>query len=325
MSATCRAQSVDEQSGELTVSTTGDARDLLAHVAAGGGNLLIVGRPGTGKTTLLKELVAAPAGRGGRRHRFFFDLGIKSRDESVADFITRALAPYMHIEAAYVFPVFCYFTRAGSVLCALDGFDEAVPEMTPAGLLDLFTEVAQVLSAESAVVMTSRVSFLEDSPQVRRLLDGTSLMSEQLAQQLHAQGVDPLRVPRFVVLRLRDDPGGGFLLAGQLRRQATTRTPAASRPAGAGQAGAGGLADLLWWHLTQIIPASLLPRAIEYFGLAFVRGITVFTLVELVNALGIAVFDGGQVEVGSFALRELFRAAAPQAPLPVSDWQLHSC
>ena len=62
-----------------------------------------------------------------------------------------------------------------------------------------------MLSAESAVVMTSRVSFLEDSPQVRRLLDGTSLMSEKLAQQLHAQGVDPLRVPRFSVLRLRDD------------------------------------------------------------------------------------------------------------------------
>ena len=90
-----------------------------------------------------------------------------------------------------MFPVFCYFTRAGSVLCALDGFDEAVPEMTQAGLLALFTEVAQVLSAESAVVMTSRVSFLEDSPQVRRLLDGTSLMSEKLAQQLHAAGRRP--------------------------------------------------------------------------------------------------------------------------------------
>ena len=90
-----------------------------------------------------------------------------------------------------MFPVFCYFTRAGSVLSALDGFDEAVPETTQEGLLALFTEVAQVLSAESAVVMTSRVSFLEDSPPARRLLDGTSLMPEKLAQQLYAQGVDP--------------------------------------------------------------------------------------------------------------------------------------
>ena len=163
----------DAQSGEMEVSSAGDARELLGHVAAGGGNMLIIGGPGSGKTTLLKQLAAAP-GSGGRRYRFFFDLSLKDRRTSrSADFVTRTLAPYMHVEAAYVFPVFCYFTRAGSVLSALDGFDEAVAETTQEGLLALFTEVAQVLSAESAVVMTSRVSFLEDSPPARRLLDGT--------------------------------------------------------------------------------------------------------------------------------------------------------
>src|SRR6266702_1251721 len=123
----------------------------------------------------------------------------------------------------------------------------------------------------SAVVMTSRVSFLEDSPQVRRLLDGTSLMSEKLAQQLHAQGVDPLRVPRFSVLRLRDDPAGGSLLAGQLRRQAES-AQAAAAGGGAEEAEAartGDLADLLWWHITRVIEPRLLPRSVGYFGLAF--------------------------------------------------------
>jgi hypothetical protein len=300
--------SVDDQSGELEVRSAGDARELLGQLAAAGGNLLIVGRPGTGKTTLLKQLVAAPASPGGRRHRFFFDLSLKDREESFADFAARTLAPYMHIEAAYVFPLFCYFTRAGSVLCALDGFDEAVPETTPPGLLALFTEVAQVLSAESAVVMTSRVSFLEDSPQVRRLLDGTSLMSEKLAQQLHAQGVDPLRVPRFSVLRLRDDAAGGSLLADQLRRQATA-AQAAGGAQPEGPASTGNLADLLWWHITQVAGPRLLPRMIEYFGLAFLRGVAVFPLVELVNALGIGAFAGGRVESETFRLRDLFRAA----------------
>jgi hypothetical protein len=306
---------VDEHSGEMDVSSAGDARELLTHVAAGGGNLLIVGRPGTGKTTLLKQLVAAPAGAGAHRYRFFFDLSLKDRGESFADFVTRSLEPYMLIEAAYVFPAFCYFTRSGSVLCALDGFDEAVPEMTPAGLLALFTEVAQVLSAESAVVMTSRVSFLEDSPQVRRLLDGTSLMSEKLAQQLHARGVDPLRVPRFSVLRLRDDPAGGSLLAEQLRRQggpAQAAAVAAGRGAQVREAASdNGLADLLWQHITHVAGPGLLPRVVGYFGLAFLRGVTVFTLVELVNSLGIGVFAGGQVDPGSFRLRDLFRLADP--------------
>jgi hypothetical protein len=304
---------VDEQSGEMEVSSAGDARELLGRVAAGGGNLLIVGGAGSGKTTLLKELAAAPAGAGARRYRFFFDLSLKDRHEPFAGFVTRTLAPYMAVEASYVFPAFCYFTRAGSVLCALDGFDEAVPEMTLAGLLALFTELAEVLSAESAVVMTSRVSFLEDSPQVRRLLDGTSLMPQKLIQQLHAQGVDPLRVPRFSVLRLRDDPAGGSLLAERLRCQAVS-AGAAADTAGGGADGeqaakSGDLADLLWWHITQVIEPRLLPRAVGYFGPAFLRGVTVFTLVGLVNELGIEAFGGGRVDAASFRFRDLFRAA----------------
>ena len=289
---------VDAQSGEMGVSSAGDARELLARLAAEGGNLLIVGRPGSGKTTLLKRLVAAPPGSGARRYRFFFDLSVKGRGEGFGDFVTRVLEPYMPVEAAYVFPAFCYFARAGSVLCALDGFDEAVPEMTLDGFLALFTEVAEVLSAESAVVMTSRVSFLEDSPQVRRLLDGTSLMSEKLVQQLHANGVDPLRVPRFSVLRLRDDEAGRSLLGEQLAGGAKV-----------GGSGAGELGELLWRHVTAVVEPGLLARVVEFFGLAFLRGVTVFTLVELVNELGIGVFDGGRIDFASFRLRELFRTA----------------
>ena len=297
---------VDERSGEMEVSTAGDARELLARVAKDGGNLLIMGGPGSGKTTLLKELVAAPPGISARRYRFFFDLSLKNKDESFADFVTRTLTPCIRVEAAYVFPVFCYFTRTGSVLSALDGFDEAVPDMTLSGLLALFSEVAQVLSAESAVVMTSRVSFLEDSPPVRRLLDGASLMSEKLAQQLHAQGVDPLRVPRFSVLRLRDHDAAGPLLAGQLRRQSTGLAQAADREADEAH-----LADLLWRHITQVVEPGLLPRVVNYFGLAFLCGATVFPLIELVNGLGMDVFDGGRADAGSFRLKALFRIADP--------------
>jgi hypothetical protein len=292
----------DERSGELTIRDAGPADALLASVAAEGGNLLIVGRPGTGKTTLLKHVVAGAAQASKRRYRFFFDLGVKTRAETFAEFVTRTLAPYMSIETAYVFPAFCYFARAGSVLCALDGFDEAVPEITQAGFLELFTELADVLSAESAVVMSSRVSFLEDSPQVRRLLDGTSLMSERLVQELHAQGVDPLRVPRFSVLKLRDAEDGRSLLTARLEGEL----------AGGGLGAIGGPADLaglLWRQIAQVAGPSLLPRVVEFFGLALLRGVTTFTLTELVNELGIAVFDGQRVGFGQFELAELFRIA----------------
>ena len=297
----------DGRTGEMTISATGNARDLTARLAGAGGNLLVIGPPGSGKTTLLKQLAITPPAEGARRYRFFFDLAAKSRQESFADFVTRTLAPYMTVESAYVFPAFCYLARAGSVLCALDGFDEAVPETTPAGLMTLFGDVAQVLSAESAVVMTSRVSFLEDSPATRSLLDGTRLISEKLAQQLHAEGVDPHRVPRFCVLRLHE-PETGSLLAAELRQQnrqppGITQSPGPVRSAD--------LADLLWRHICDVAGPDLVPALAGYFGLAFLRGITVFTLLDLVNDLGIGVFDRGRVEVAGFRLRDLFRTTAP--------------
>ncbi len=117
--------------GEMRITRGRDRVGAAGPVAASGGNLLIVGRPGSGKTTLLKQLVASAAQASARRYRFFFDLSIKGRGEPFAEFVTRTLAPYMSVETAYVFPAFCYFARAGSVLCALDGFDEAVPETDP--------------------------------------------------------------------------------------------------------------------------------------------------------------------------------------------------
>ena len=304
----------DERSGQMRICEAGTASALLQQVAADGGNLLIVGRPGSGKTTLLKQLVSSAAVAGARRYRFFFDLSIKGRSEAFADFVTRTLAPYMAVEAAYVFPVFCYFARAGSVMCALDGFDEAVPELTQAGFLELFTELSEVLSAESAVVMTSRVSFLEDSPQVRRLMDGTSLMSEKLIQQLHVQGIDPLRVPRFSVLRLQDEKSGGSLLGARLASELRPAGEAATARAGSagsldGSDSRGDLDDLLWRHILQVVEPVLLPRLVEFFGLAFLRSVTTFTLIELVNELGIAVFEGGRVGLDRFRLMALFRPA----------------
>jgi hypothetical protein len=122
----------DERSGEMRITAAGAAGELLEKVAAAGGNLLIVGRPGSGKTTLLKQLVAAAPRAGARRYRFFFDLSLKG-GEPFADFVARTLAPYMSVETGYVYPAFCYFARTGSVLCALDGVDEAVREVTQAG------------------------------------------------------------------------------------------------------------------------------------------------------------------------------------------------
>lgn len=293
----------DERSSEMTLSQLGDAIDLLSEVALTGGNLLIVGRSGSGKSTLLKRLVAAGRDSDLRRYRFYFDMSLKRKDESFEDFVTRTLADCMAVETSRVFDVFHYFARSGSVVCALDAIDEAVPETTLAGFLDLFAELSEILSAESAVVMSSRVSFLEDSPEVRRMLDGSALMSEKLVQHLHAQGVDPLKIPRFSALRLHDierDEGAAGTSPLELRL-ATTLGKEAPLP------------ELLWTHLEQVLAAAglsdQLPRIVEYFGNAALRGQTTFTLIDVCNALGIESFEDGRLAFEAFKLGPLFRPA----------------
>ncbi|HEY9469649.1 MAG TPA: SUMF1/EgtB/PvdO family nonheme iron enzyme [Propionibacteriaceae bacterium] len=295
----------DERSGEQRISRVGAADQLLDVLAADGGNLLIVGRSGSGKSTLLKQLVTRSALASRRRYRFYFDMSLKGRDEEFRDFVTRVLAPYMVVERAYVFNVFHYFARSGSVVAALDGIDEAVPEMTLDGFLTLFTELAQVLSAESVVITTSRVSFLEDSPQVRRLLDGTALVSEKLVQHLHAQGVDPLRVPRFSALRLHD----------VVPARATPASPLELRLArelGVAE-GRSHLSELVWAHIVQVAAGIDVNAIVAYFGAAFLAGQATFSLVDIVNELGIGLFEGGRLTYEAFRLGPLFRPVSGSA------------
>lgn len=288
---------VDERSSNMALSQVGDAYNLLLETVVSGGNLLVVGRSGSGKSVLLQDLVTAGQDTDVRRYRFYFDMRLKRLDETFPDFITRTLAPCMSVDRSKVFDVFHYFARSGSVVCALDGIDEAVTEHTLTGFVELFTELAQVLSAESTVVMSSRVSFLEDSPQVRRMLDGTALLPERLVQNLYAQGVDPLKIPRFSALRLHEN-----LSPLEVR---LTRALAVQEP----------LVDLLWRYVEHTAQkaglADRLPELIYFFGQAGLEGRRVFTLIELCNQLGVDCFTGGRIDFDSFRLRPLFQRVGP--------------
>lgn len=193
----------DPHTGESKVVQSEDASELLTRLACGSANVLVTGRPGSGKSTLLRSLALSP---GIRRFRFYFDLGLKPKDEPFSEYAARLLAPAMASDRSRAYDLFLYLIRSGTALCVLDAVDEGVEEPSPAGFLRLFTDLAAVLSAESAVVMSSRVSFLADSPQVRQLLDSGAGRSEQLVEQMYANGVDPSRVPHFHVVRLAE-PG----------------------------------------------------------------------------------------------------------------------
>jgi len=118
---------------------------------------------------------------------------------------------------------------------------------------------------------------------------------------------------RFSVLKVRDEEDGRSLLGQQLASQVGRgegREPGGVSERARGEVRGGeDLAELLWRHIGQVAAPELVPRVVEFFGPGFLRGTTVFGLVELVNGLGIGVFDDGRAELGSFGLRDLFRAA----------------
>ncbi|MFF1675940.1 SUMF1/EgtB/PvdO family nonheme iron enzyme [Streptomyces sp. NPDC058256] len=285
----------DTHTGESKVVQSEDAAELLTRLAGGSANVLVTGRPGSGKSTLLRSLALSPDIR---RFRFYFDLGLKPKDEPFSEYAARLLAPAMTSDRSRAYDLFLYLIRSGTALCVLDAVDEGVEEASPAGFLRIFTDLAAVLSAESAVVMSSRVSFLADSPQVRQLLDSGAGRSEQLVEQMYANGVDPSRVPHFHVVRLAD-PGATLL---ERRLTAELALPS-------GQT----LAGILGAHITRALSErgrpeleQRLPRA---FGHAFLADQTVFSFLDLHHLLGADAFTEGSLGLDTCVLAPLLRPA----------------
>ncbi|CAO5161697.1 AAA+ ATPase domain-containing protein [Frankia sp. AiPs1] len=321
----------DQSTGEMTVTEASDAVQILRRLVEASANALVIGGPGSGKTTLLKRLVVDGGPPAAHRYRFYLDMSLKEPDEDFGEFVTRVLRPYLDVPRNRVFDVFLYLIRSGSVLCVLDAIDEAVRGTSLAAFLDLFADVAQAMSAESTVVLASRYSFLADSPEVRRLLNSSSLISERIVQQLHAGGVDPLDLPRFSVIRLADltfRVGERSFQVSPLQLRLAQQTGRLARggsggsaptgrrlPNGAGEIGedAGSLAGLVAERFGQILAveglAELGPTLESYLGPAYLADHTVFTLADLCSHLGIDCFTDGRVTWENFRLAPLFRPA----------------
>lgn len=287
----------DPRTGEQKVEQSGDAAELLSGLARGSANVLVTGRPGSGKSTLLRALALDPELR---RFRFYFDLGLKPKDEPFSEYAARLLAPAMGSERSRAWDLFLYLIRSGTALCVLDAVDEGVEEPSPDGFLRLFTDLAAVLSAESAVIMSSRVSFLADSPQVRQLLDSGAGRSEQLVEQMYANGIDPSRVPHFHVVRLADPE------ATPLEKRVTAALELPS-----GQA----LGDILGAHITRTLAERGRPgleeRMPSAFGSAFLNGRTTFSLLDIHRELGTGAFSDAGLDLDACALAPLLRHAGP--------------
>ena len=314
----------DPRSGELTVTDTDDAAAILHRLAATSANVLVIGGPGSGKTTLLHQLAVGGPDLSPHRYRFYLDLSLKGHDEPFADFVTRILGPHVRVTRNRVFDVFLYLIRAGSVLCVLDAIDEAVQGTSLTAFLDLFADLAQALSAESTVVLSSRYSFLADSPQVRRLLNSSTLISEKLVQQLHAGGVDPLELPRFSVVRLgeieiRHDERTVAVSPLELHLAEQTSYVGSSHAASGapGDTPTGRLAGLVAARVDQVLRDSGLdrlgPALDDMLGAAFLADRSVFTLAEICTDLGVGCFTDGRVTSETFLLAPLFRPAGPGA------------
>lgn len=139
--------------------------------------------------------------------------------------------------------------------------------------------------------MSSRVSFLADSPQIRQLLDSGTARSEQLVEQMYANGLDPARVPHFHLVRLAEPDA----------------TPLEMRLTASLQLGSSQPLDaLLGAHITKTLAergqADTEERLPAVFGGAFLTDQTVFSLLDLHRDLGPGAFNNGRLELNSCVL-----------------------
>jgi len=115
------ALTIDPRTGESTMEQSGDAAQLVTRLARGSANVLVTDRPGSGKSTLLRALAAHPEIR---RFRFYFDLGLKPKDEPFSEYAARLLAPAMTADRWRAYELFLYLIRSGTALYVFDAVDE---------------------------------------------------------------------------------------------------------------------------------------------------------------------------------------------------------
>lgn len=293
----------------FSITTVDDAEELIADTYfAGEGNLLVIGRPGAGKTSQVRRLFRSALHHGRGRIVFLFDLGGKPPDRTLPEYLGDTVADYFTVPRHLVYPLYAYLSRAGRVFNIFDGLDEACPSGTFEEFMEVFSAIAELLSVESQIIITSRVAFLEDTPYTRQLLAREAVTSEKVSQEVQSAGIDPLALPNFRVLKLspvllQDD--GGVRSVGtplDVRMQQLTKLEL----------------DTSWssarttTELTAAYVALKLDevkisrvRLIEYFGLAFLKGRQSFTVAELFDHFGPNFFEGA-LQQGLPALRHLF-------------------
>lgn len=199
---------IDRRTLEYAIRRVPDVESLVRRQEADGGNLLIVGPGGMGKSDMLLRLAMEPALGG--RYRFYLDLGDRRDGESFPELVVRQLGAAFAIPRLQVWDCFLYLVRSGRCVCLLDAIDEGVPGGGIDAVVDLFGQLSVLLSRSSATVLTSRQSFLLDSPYVRQLLHRDALVSEKVSSRLVSEGVDVLSLPDFSCVRLTgvaDRPG----------------------------------------------------------------------------------------------------------------------
>ncbi len=293
----------------FSITTVDDAEELIADTyLEGEGNLLVIGKPGAGKTSQVRRLFRSALHHGRGRIVFLFDLGGKPPDRTLPEYLGDTVADYFSVPRHLVYPLYAYLSRSGRVFNIFDGLDEACPSGTFEEFMEVFSAIAELLSVESQVIATTRVAFLEDTPYTRQLLDREALTSEKVNQEVQSAGIDPLSLPNFRVLKLSpvlvEDNNGVRSLGTPLDVRMKQATGLDLDPSWSSARRTTGLTAA---YVTQGLDETEISRErlVEYFGAAFLTGRQSFTVAELFDHFGPA-FIEGTLQRGRPALHHLF-------------------
>ena len=169
-------------------------------------NIFVVSKAGGGKSFFCRKVFENINSQIIRsKFAFYFDLSNMGRSKNINKFINDSLVDYFSINTSSIFDVINFLSSEGKIILIFDGLDEILEQDGEIeDIIEVFGNLSKLFTSKSKIIITSRQTLLQSSKYINELLDKNAVVSDKVSYGLTAEGIDPLQLPNFSIIKLLD-------------------------------------------------------------------------------------------------------------------------